>query len=222
LRTAGAASSPAHAADPHRLSAGRAYTEPPQALTPSVALRCVADLPHLPPLTPPHLSAQRGECRRARVARATDRLGTRSPLDPECLRLARPSLSRRETASAKRDRSSAAARAPSSPAPDARPVRVVGLPSLLSLRAATPPACRPLDGTDTSRQSLQPTCFHEYPRSHPTPKLGALARPPAANLLVLPSGWVPSLLPEAILGDAGWPFLASPALGQPRSWCCAG
>jgi hypothetical protein len=140
--------------------------------------------------------------------------------DPECLRPARPSLSGRETASAKRDRPSAAARAPASQAPEARPVRVVGLPSLLSHRAATSPACRPPHGKDASHQSLQPTCCHEYPRSHAIPERWALALLPAAILLVPPSGWEPSLQPEAILGDAGLPLLASPASGRPRSWCC--
>lgn len=63
----------------------------------------------------------------------------------------------------------------------------------------------------------RPSC-HEYPRSHAIPKLGALTLSPAAILLVLPPGWEPSLLLEAILGDAGLPLLASPALGRPRSW----
>jgi len=102
--------------------------------------------------------------------------------DPERLRLARPSLSRRETASAKRNRSSAAARTPSSQTPDARPVRVVGLPRLLSRRAATSLACRPPYGKDVSHQSLQPTCCHEYPRSHPSPSSGLSPfRPPRSS-----------------------------------------
>jgi len=163
---------------------------------------------HPPPLAPPHPKAQRDECCRTRAAQTTDRLRNRDPGDPERLRLARPSLSRRETASAKRNRSSAAARTPSSQAPDARPVRVVGLPRLLSRRAATPLACRPPYGRDASHQSQQPTCCHEYPRYHPIPKLRALALPTAAILLVHPSGWEPSLPLEAILGDARLPLLA--------------
>jgi hypothetical protein len=95
--------------------------------------------------------------------------------DPERLRLARPSLSRRKTASAKRNRSSGAVRTPCSHAPDARPVRVVGLPDLLSHRAAAAPACRPLHETDASYQSLQPTSCHEYPESHAIPSLPAFA-----------------------------------------------
>jgi hypothetical protein len=177
---------------------------------------------HPPPLASPHRKARRDECHRTRASCATPRLGDAAQGDSECLRLARPSLSRREAASEKRDRPSAAARTPSSHTLDARPVRVVGLPSLLSHRAATAPACRPPHGRGTSRQSLQPTCCHEYPRSHAIPKPWALALMSAATLLALQSGWEPSHPPVVILGDAGLPLLASPALGRPRSWCCAG
>jgi len=109
------------------------------------------------------------------------------------------------------------------------PLRKPQMPALSGLWASR--ACYPVSrngtgvppahGRDTSHQSLQPTCCHEYPRSHLIPKLWAFALPTAAILLVLPSGWAPSLPLEAFLGCAGWPFLASPALGQPRSWCCA-
>jgi hypothetical protein len=103
----------------------------------------------------------------------------RGQRDSEHLRLTRPPLSRRETASAKRNRLSVAVRTPSSQAPDARPVRVMDLPSLLSRRAATALACRPPYGTDASNQSLQPTSCHEYPGSHAIPRLPAFAfRPP--------------------------------------------
>jgi hypothetical protein len=112
---------------------------------------------HPPPLVSPHPKARRDECHRTRASRATHRLRHVTLGDPACLRLARPFLSERETASAKRDRLSAAARAPASHAPDARPVRVVGLRSLLSRRAAASLACRPLHGRDASHQSLQPT-----------------------------------------------------------------
>jgi hypothetical protein len=88
----------------------------------------------------------------------------------------------------------------------------VGLPSLLSHRAATPPAWHSPHERDASHQSLQPTCCHEYPRSHAIPKSWALALPPAVILLVLPSGWEPSPQPEATLGDAGLPLLA------PQPW----
>jgi len=148
---------PAHAADPHRLSAGRAYTELPQALALSVVRWCVTGLPEP---TIARLATPKGATRRMppdqshsshAPVRAHD-LG-----DPEHLRLARPSLSRRETASAKHNRLSVAARTPASQTPDARPVRVMGLPSLLSRRTAVTPACNPSHGKDASNQSLQPT-----------------------------------------------------------------
>jgi len=55
----------------------------------------------------------------------------------------------------------------------------MSLPSLLSRRTATSPACRPPDERDASNQSLQPICCHEYPWSHAIPRLPAFAfRPP--------------------------------------------
>jgi len=144
-----------------------------------------------------------------------DPVKDRNPCAPGRLRLARPLLTKGWVASAKRDRSSAATRAPVSQAPDARLVRVVGLPSLLSREPKAAPACRPSRERDASRQSLQPTCCHEYPQGHATPKLQALALATAALLLVLRAGWGPSPRPEASLGGAGLPLLASPALGRP-------
>jgi len=56
----------------------------------------------------------------------------------------------------------------------------------------------------------------------PSPSIGLSPfRPPRPSSRLRPGG-VPSLRPEAFLGSAGWPLLASPALGRPRSWCCAG
>ena len=45
---------PAHATDPHRLSAGRAYTELPRALVPSVVRWCVMGLPSTHHRSPRH------------------------------------------------------------------------------------------------------------------------------------------------------------------------
>jgi hypothetical protein len=166
---------PAHATDPHRLPAGRAYTELPQALAPSVVRWCVAGLPQP---TNARLATPKGATQRIppdQSHSSHEPVKARDPRDSGYLRLARPSLSRRKTASAKRNRLSAAVRTPSSQAPDARPVRVVGLADLLSRRAAAAPACRPLHGTDASNQSLQPTSCHEYPESHAIPRLPAFA-----------------------------------------------
>jgi hypothetical protein len=66
----------------------------------------------------------------------------------------------------------------------------------------------------------RPSC-HEYPRSHAIPKLGALALLPAAILLVLPPGWEPSLLLEAILGDAGFAIAGISSLGSAAQLVCA-
>jgi hypothetical protein len=64
---------------------------------------------HPLPLASPHRKARRDECHRTRASLATLRLRDVASGDPECLRLARPSLARREAASEKRDRPSAAA-----------------------------------------------------------------------------------------------------------------
>jgi hypothetical protein len=105
---------PAHAADPHRLPAGRAYTELPQALVPSVVRWCVLGLPR-PTFARP--TAPEGATRQMPPDQSHSShapVKARGPPDSEHLRLARPSLSGRVTASAKRNRPSAAARAPAS------------------------------------------------------------------------------------------------------------
>lgn len=68
-------------------------------------------------------------------------------------------------------------------------------------------AVRPMGEMPRTNLCNRPSC-HEYPRRHAIPKLRALALPTTAILLVHPSGWEPSLLPEAILGDARLPLLA--------------
>jgi len=97
------------------------------------------------------------------------------------------------------------------------PLRKPQMPALSGLWASR--ACYPVEPQRHWR-AVRPTgemprtnlcnrlSCHEYPRRHPIPKLRALARPTAAILLVHPSGWEPSLLPEAILGDAELPLLA--------------
>lgn len=119
---------PAHVADPHRLSAGRAYTELPQALTLSVVRWCGVGLPRLTSARPTTPKDAIGRMPPDQSQPHHTPVKTRGLADPECLRLARPSLSRRETASAKRDRLSAAARAPSSQSASCPPSQGHGPP----------------------------------------------------------------------------------------------
>lgn len=131
----------------------------------------------------------------------------RDPTDSECLQLARPSLSRRETASAKLIVYPLRPEHPLRKPRAARLVRAVGCPDPLSPRTAIAPTCNPSSGRGASNQSLQPTSCHEYPRSHATSRLPAFTFcPPQPSRA---SFWVGAQLSaRAILGDAGLPSLA--------------
>jgi hypothetical protein len=65
---------------------------------------------------------------------------------------------------------------------------------------------------DASHRPLQPTCCHEYPLEHATPKLRALTLPTAATCPALPPE--PSLdFPNATVhSDVDWPLPASSTL----------
>jgi len=77
----------------------------------------------------------------------------------------------------------------------------------MGLRLLLPPAPRlrqsavDLRGEDASYQPLQPTCCHEHPLEHPTPKLQALTFPTAAAPYALPLEPPPELPPAVAYDD---------------------
>lgn len=61
---------------------------------------------------------------------------------------------------------------------------------------------RRLLGDDTSYQSLQPSCCHEYPPEYPTPKFGAFTRPTATTDSECRPMLMHRLFLEVVGGDA--------------------
>lgn len=91
--------------------------------------------------------------------------------------------------------------------------RVMGFHNLLlvSSRRHRSPAVLPRE--DASPRSLQPTCCHEHPPKHPTPKLQALAFPTAATGPALPLEPSPEFPHVTVHDDVEYPLPASSTLG---------
>jgi len=112
-------------------------------------------------------------------------------------------------------RTSDTTRAPVSPFPEARLVKVVGhpvpaIPTDSQQRRRTAWSLE----RDASSQSLQPTCCHEYPRKRPIPKRWAFALPTAASFPAYRNEWGLALRDGSRFAGAAGPLLVLPALGS--------
>jgi hypothetical protein len=175
-----------------------------------------------PTLASSHRKARRDECHRTRVSRATHRLGcvawsTQRTFDWLDLPFREGRPPRLNVIVC--------------PLRPEHPLHEPQMPALSGLWASR--ACYPVEpqrhwraARSTREMLLTNLCNRLVVTSTlgvtPSPSPGLSPSYPPRTSSSFRLGGEPSLLPEAILGDAGLPLLASPALGRPRSWCCAG